>query len=193
MHLRGDKIVGITSNINHILIPKQWRFRTLSTLKDEHLKSHTIKCIIKVCIFHENVSKSPDLYCHNKLVRELQTETENLGKEIRFPAIVFCYKLNTENERLFIYLFYSLGCFLKMEIKHQTICSYLVFYTTVLHRWKKWILATRHEAHSHCYLMYVDIHAHAQSLRSCPTLCDPMDCSLPGTSVHRISQARILE
>ena len=27
----------------------------------------------------------------------------------------------------------------------------------------------------------------------CPTLCDPMDCSLPGSSVHRILQARILE
>ena len=27
----------------------------------------------------------------------------------------------------------------------------------------------------------------------CPTLCDPMDCSLPGCSVHGISQARILE
>ena len=27
----------------------------------------------------------------------------------------------------------------------------------------------------------------------CPTLCDPMDCSLPGSSVHRIFQARILE
>ena len=27
----------------------------------------------------------------------------------------------------------------------------------------------------------------------CPTLCDPMDCSLPGSSVHWISQARILE
>ena len=27
----------------------------------------------------------------------------------------------------------------------------------------------------------------------CPTLCDPMDCSLPGASVHGISQARILE
>ena len=25
------------------------------------------------------------------------------------------------------------------------------------------------------------------------TLCDPMDCSLPGFSVHGISQARILE
>ena len=29
--------------------------------------------------------------------------------------------------------------------------------------------------------------------KSCPTLCDPMDCSLLGSSVHRISQARILE
>ena len=28
---------------------------------------------------------------------------------------------------------------------------------------------------------------------SCPTLCDPMDCNLPGSSVHRICQARILE
>ena len=27
----------------------------------------------------------------------------------------------------------------------------------------------------------------------CPTLCDPMDCSTPGTSVHGISQARIPE
>ena len=29
--------------------------------------------------------------------------------------------------------------------------------------------------------------------RSCPTLCDPMDCNLPGSSVHEILQARILE
>ena len=29
--------------------------------------------------------------------------------------------------------------------------------------------------------------------QSCPTLCDPMDCSPPGSSVHGILQARILE
>ena len=29
--------------------------------------------------------------------------------------------------------------------------------------------------------------------QSYPTLCDPMDCSLPGSSVHGILQARILE
>ena len=28
---------------------------------------------------------------------------------------------------------------------------------------------------------------------SCLTLCDPMDCSLPGSSVNGVSQARILE
>ena len=30
-------------------------------------------------------------------------------------------------------------------------------------------------------------------VRSCLTLCDAMDCKLPGSSVHRVSQARILE
>ena len=29
--------------------------------------------------------------------------------------------------------------------------------------------------------------------QSCPTLCDPMGCSLPGSSVHGIFQARVLE
>ena len=29
--------------------------------------------------------------------------------------------------------------------------------------------------------------------QSCPTLCDPTDCSLPGLSVHGILQARVLE
>ena len=30
-------------------------------------------------------------------------------------------------------------------------------------------------------------------IQSCPTLCDPMHCSLPGSSVHGILQVRILE
>ena len=29
--------------------------------------------------------------------------------------------------------------------------------------------------------------------QSCPTLSDPMDCSLPGSSAHGIFQARVLE
>ena len=33
----------------------------------------------------------------------------------------------------------------------------------------------------------------AKLLQSCPTLCDPKDLSPPGSSVHEILQARILE
>ena len=33
----------------------------------------------------------------------------------------------------------------------------------------------------------------AKSLQPCPTLCDPMDCSQVGSSVHGILQARILD
>ena len=34
---------------------------------------------------------------------------------------------------------------------------------------------------------------HAKLLQSCLTLCDPVDCSPPGSSVHGILQSRILE
>ena len=34
---------------------------------------------------------------------------------------------------------------------------------------------------------------HGRSLSLCPTLCNPMDCSPPDSSVHGIFQARILE
>ena len=34
---------------------------------------------------------------------------------------------------------------------------------------------------------------YAQSHQSCQTLCDTMDCSSPGSSVHGILQARVLE
>ena len=36
-------------------------------------------------------------------------------------------------------------------------------------------------------------HSESEVAQSCPTLCGPMDCSLPGSEIHRILQARILE
>ena len=33
----------------------------------------------------------------------------------------------------------------------------------------------------------------SEVLQSCPTLCDPMDCSLPCSSIHGLFQARVLE
>ena len=41
--------------------------------------------------------------------------------------------------------------------------------------------------------MYAAAAAAAKSLQLCQTLSDPVDCSLPGSSVHGIFQARVLE
>ena len=37
------------------------------------------------------------------------------------------------------------------------------------------------------------VKSESEVAQSCPTLSNPMDCSLPGSSVHRIFQARVLE
>ena len=51
---------------------------------------------------------------------------------------------------------------------------------------------------SHCDLFPMLIHSLIKNIlllvaQSCSTLCDPMDCSPPGSSIHGISQARILK
>ena len=47
-----------------------------------------------------------------------------------------------------------------------------------------------------CYLktqVYGSLKVKVLIAQSCPTLCDPIDCSPPGSSVHEILQARILK
>ena len=45
----------------------------------------------------------------------------------------------------------------------------------------------------HFLLHGVKVKSESEVAQSCPTLSDPMDCSLPGSSVHGIFQARVLE
>ena len=46
-----------------------------------------------------------------------------------------------------------------------------------------------------CFTIWATREAQSESevSQSCPTLCDPMDCSLPGSSIHGIVQASVLE
>ena len=37
------------------------------------------------------------------------------------------------------------------------------------------------------------VKSESEVAQSCPTLSDPMDCSLPGSSIHGIFQARVVE
>ena len=43
------------------------------------------------------------------------------------------------------------------------------------------------------FLLYTASATAVKSLQSCLTLCDPKDCSLPGSSVRLILHARIME
>ena len=45
----------------------------------------------------------------------------------------------------------------------------------------------------HFLLQCMKVKSQSEVAQSCPTLHDPMDCSLPGSSIHGISQARVLE
>ena len=45
----------------------------------------------------------------------------------------------------------------------------------------------------HCLLQCMKVKSESEVSQLCPTLSDPMDCSLPGSSIHGIFQARVLE
>ena len=45
----------------------------------------------------------------------------------------------------------------------------------------------------HFLLQCMKVKSESEFAQSCPTLSDPMDCSLPGSSIHGIFQARVLE
>ena len=45
----------------------------------------------------------------------------------------------------------------------------------------------------HCLRQCMKVKSESEVAPSCPTLSDPMDCSPPGSSIHEIFQARVLE
>ena len=45
----------------------------------------------------------------------------------------------------------------------------------------------------HFLLQCMKVKSESEDAQSCPTLHDPVDCSLPGSSIHGIFQARVLE
>ena len=45
----------------------------------------------------------------------------------------------------------------------------------------------------HFLLQCMKVKSESEVIQSCPTLSDPMDCSPPGSSIHGIFQARVLE
>ena len=79
----------------------------------------------------------------------------------------------------------------------KTLCSYNMFPSLALVF--KDLISTfllsipMDQAHTLPRVNIWSLESESEFAQSCPTLCDPMDCSLPGSSVHGIFQARVLE
>ena len=68
------------------------------------------------------------------------------------------------------------------------------------HRWEPtWLLCSwdspgkNSGVGCHFLLQCMKVRSESKVAQLCPTFSDPMDCSLPGSSVHGIFQARVLE
>ena len=73
-------------------------------------------------------------------------------------------------------------------------CRHVLYYLSHQGSPNSWQIHIIHEGQkckTSVFKWYVCVHA--RSLQSCPTLCDTMDYSLPGSSVHGIIQVKILE
>ena len=102
----------------------------------------------------------------------------------------------------------------KNHLQKLNKCKFLCFFKTeifrnllILIKWKiiyqifqrdtekQWSMGNLENTHFYFlfYLTQEESESEVKLLQSCPTLCDPVDCSLPGFSVHGILQARTLE
>ena len=68
---------------------------------------------------------------------------------------------------------------LKLSLHHDSIRSFTLEKSKIIFQ------KNRRDNHYAC--------VHAKLLQSCPSLYDPMNCSPPGSSVHGILQARVME
>ena len=87
-----------------------------------------------------------------------------------------------------LYLFYNIKCICCINPKNKTRRSEVKESTLV-----QWTRDRGGKQHSCWFMQLLPSSQVAKLLQSCLTPCDPMDCSLPGPSVHRIFQTRILE
>ena len=72
---------------------------------------------------------------------------------------------------------------------HHFLCSFLFLALCIEYTWCCYSFLF----HLYIVINFYKSQCESEVAQSCPTLCDPVDCSLPGFSIHGILQARVLE
>ena len=88
---------------------------------------------------------------------------------------------------------------LKMLVSHLMLLLLLSHFSCVRHRWQPTKLPHPWDSPGkntgvgcHFLLQCVKVKSESEVSQSCPTLSNPLDCSLPGSSIHGSFQARVL-
>ena len=125
-------------------------------------------------------------------------KTTDLFKKIRDTKGTFHAKMCTIKDRNSIALTEAED--IKKRWQEYTEAASVVSDSVLPHRWQPTRLCCPRDSPGkntgvgcHFLLQCMKVKSESEVAQSCPTLSDPMDCSLPGSSVHGIFQARVLE
>ena len=113
-------------------------------------------------------------------------ETENFDREMRVRSTCFVHLRSV--------LKGDIGCLLALAGRYKpptSFCHKPYEITLEPQSRAPHLLSAGRVIHSHKHT--VELVSESEVAQSCLTLCDPMDCSLPGSSIHGIFQAGVLE
>ena len=136
----------------------------------------------------ENFGRQPKLQSSTKnILQGVVSDQTSLGK---FPPLCVPDALNSNT--LLIYYFEIILAKLLSRFSLVRLC---VTPWMAAHQAPPFLGFSRQEHWLGCHflLQCVKVKSESEVAQSCPTLRNPTDCSLPGSSVHGIFQARVLE
>ena len=121
----------------------------------------------------------------NNTLRNNQQITEEIKKEIKI-----CIEMN-ENENTTTQNLCCCCCCWVTSVVSDSVWHHRRQPTRLPHPWDS--PGKNTGVGCHLLLQCMKMKSESEVTQSCPTLSGPMDCSLPGSSVHGIFQARVLE
>ena len=93
----------------------------------------------------------------------------------------------------FAFSHYNAYSWISCHVLFKPFCIIMHIHEHLVMYWQNVVHRRRERQTTSVFLPWEPHESESEVAQSCPTLCDPMDCSLPGSSVHGILQARILE
>ena len=93
----------------------------------------------------------------------------------------------------FAFSHYNAYSWISCHVLFKPFCIIMHIHEHLVMYWQNVVHRRRERQTTSVFLPWEPHESESEVAQSCPTLCDPMDCSLPGSSVYGIHQARILE